>query len=70
MNTAGGETMGIITKLKSIQKTFDKYIMAGMYGEAGAPHLAREILEDQERPRQSKRPKARKRPRPEMRPPR
>ncbi len=42
MNTAGGETMGIITKLKSIRKTFDKYIMAGMYGEAGAPHLVSE----------------------------
>ncbi|MFC1515660.1 hypothetical protein ACFL7E_02760 [Thermodesulfobacteriota bacterium] len=62
--------MGIIQKLKSIQETFDKYIMASMYGEAGAPHLARELFKDQERPRKSKRPQTRKRPRPEMRPPR
>ena len=54
--------MGIIKKIKSIRETYDKYIMASMYGEAGAPHLARELLEDKERLRKSKRPHARKRP--------
>ena len=62
--------MGIIKKFKSIRDTYDKYIMASMYGEAGAPHLARELLKDQERPRKSKRLQARKRPRQELRPPR
>ena len=62
--------MGIIKKLKSIRETYDKYIMASMYGEAGAPHLARELLEEKERLRKSKRPHVRKRPRQELRPPR
>ena len=62
--------MGIITKLKNMRDNFDKYIMASAYAEVGAPHLARELLEDQERPRQSKRPKVRQRPRQELRPPR
>ncbi|MFC1813680.1 hypothetical protein ACFL03_13430 [Thermodesulfobacteriota bacterium] len=62
--------MGIITKLKSIRDNFDKYMMASAYAEAGVPHLALELLEDQERPRKSNRPKVRQRPRQELRPPR
>ncbi len=58
--------MGIITKLNNMRDNFDKYMMASAYAEAGAPHLARELLEDQERPRQSKRPKVRQRPRPSL----
>ena len=32
--------------LKRLKTLFDKYIMAAAYGEAGIPHMAKEILND------------------------
>ena len=31
---------------KKLRALFDKYIMAAAYGEAGIPHMAKEILND------------------------
>jgi hypothetical protein len=56
----------MLKRLRGMQKEHDKLIMASVYGEAGAPHLAKELFKDQKRIR----PRVRKRPRMELRAPR
>lgn len=55
--------MSIMKKIKNMRDNFDKYIVASAYAEAGAPHLAREVLEE----KQPERPTVRQRPRLELR---
>jgi hypothetical protein len=51
----------MLKRLKGMRKEHDKLVMASVYGEAGAPHLAKELFKDQKRihPRVRKRPRLR-----------